>query len=117
MNGGVSKLRARRSRVKLSKALQDKLLDAVADTGAGMHGFRRGRHVNSSGTGLPPSYGKLSPASGELARDTVPVQSTKRDLDATSEVDPLPAKRARLTRTDAQQAGVEDEEEEQAAKV
>lgn len=114
MSGGVSKLRARRSRLTLSKALQE---DAVADTVAGMHGFRRGRHVNSSGTGLPPSYGKPSPASGDLARDTLPVQSTERDLDATSEVDPLPAKRARLTRTDAQQAGVEDEEEEQAVKV
>jgi hypothetical protein len=64
------------------------------DTGTPTHGFRRGRHVNSSGTGLPPSCRKPSPVSGDLARDTVPAQSTKRDLDATSEVDPLPAKRA-----------------------
>ena len=37
MNGGVSKARTRRSHVKLSKALQEKLLDAVANTGAGIH--------------------------------------------------------------------------------
>ena len=37
MNGGVSKARTRCSRVKLSKALQETLLGAVADTGAGIY--------------------------------------------------------------------------------
>ncbi|KAK0742203.1 hypothetical protein B0T21DRAFT_125650 [Apiosordaria backusii] len=45
------------------------------------------------------------------------MQSTKRDLDAIFEVDLLSAKKARLTQTDAQQAEVEDKEEEQAAKT
>lgn len=53
---------------------------------------------------------------GDIALNP-PLQSTKRRLDAASEIDLLPAKRARLTRTDAQQPGVEDEEAEQAVKV
>ncbi len=37
MNGGVSKAWTRRSRVKLSKSLQETLLDAVASIAAGVH--------------------------------------------------------------------------------
>jgi hypothetical protein len=37
MNGGVLKARIHGPRVKLSKTLQEKLLDAVASKGGGMH--------------------------------------------------------------------------------
>lgn len=37
MNGGVSKTRTRRSGLRLSKALQETLLAAVASAGAGMN--------------------------------------------------------------------------------
>ncbi|KAI1808846.1 hypothetical protein F4811DRAFT_558909 [Daldinia bambusicola] len=90
MNSGVSKARTCRSR----------LLNAIAGNIAE----------------LPQSYREQSPRSGDLARDTTPVQVLKRELDAT-ESDPSPEKRARLTRTDAQQPGVEDKKTEQASKT
>ncbi|KAK0727124.1 hypothetical protein B0T26DRAFT_737918 [Lasiosphaeria miniovina] len=85
MNGRVSKAWTRGSRVQLSKALQETLLDAVAGNIAGAH-------------------------SGDFAGAATPVQARKRRLDGT-ESDPSPAKRARLTRTDTQQPGVEKSEQ------
>ncbi|KAK3384499.1 hypothetical protein B0T24DRAFT_646389 [Lasiosphaeria ovina] len=61
--------------------------------------------VNSPGTEIPRVQ---SPVSGGLARDATPVQTAKRQLDATSQSDP---KRARLTRTGAQRPGVEKAEQ------
>ncbi|KAK0624759.1 hypothetical protein B0T17DRAFT_590603 [Bombardia bombarda] len=95
MNGGVTKARTRRPRATPSKAVQAKLLDAAAD--------------KSVGAELTQSHREQSLVNGGLARDATPVPTAKRQLDATPESDPLPAKRARLTRTDAQQPGVEKE--------
>ncbi|KXX83304.1 hypothetical protein MMYC01_200195 [Madurella mycetomatis] len=92
MNSGVSKTQARRPRVKLSKALQEFFVDAVASTSAE----------------LPQSHRKQSPVNGTLTRDGAAVWATKRPLDEASE-DLLPAKKARLTQEDAQQLGIEDE--------
>ncbi|KAF1994144.1 hypothetical protein P154DRAFT_557414 [Amniculicola lignicola CBS 123094] len=77
MNGGVSKLP-----------------DGVTRTCAA------GSHVNSySGVELLPSPREQPPANRDLTRG---LQSTKRRLNATPEIDPQPLKRARLSRTDAQ---------------
>lgn len=73
--------------------------------------------LNLSGTEHPPGRREKPPVTGDLDRDAVPVQSTKSQLDATSEIDLLPAKRARSTRTDTQRPGVADEKEDQADKV
>ncbi|KAK5651176.1 hypothetical protein OQA88_13194 [Cercophora sp. LCS_1] len=100
MNGGVSKAQARRSRVKLSKVLQETLLDALADTGAE----------------IPRSHRAQPTADEFLARDATPIQATKRRLDETSESNPPPAKRARLARAGAQPPGVEEEKAEQGSK-
>jgi len=116
MDGGVSKARTRRSRVQLSKTLQETLLDAVASNIAGVHAQRLKRLVNPSGTELSRSHREQSPESGHPARDATPVQAQKRRLDAT-ESDLVPAKRARLTRTAMQQPGIEDKKAEQAGKV
>jgi hypothetical protein len=103
MNGGRPKSRIRRSRVNLSTSPEEPL-DAVASTGTGMRVdnalFRSvGIYVNSSGTELPQSHTEQSPVS---TRDA-PVQAAKRRrINATSESDPLPAKRARWARADAQ---------------
>ncbi|KAF1828994.1 hypothetical protein BDW02DRAFT_634779 [Decorospora gaudefroyi] len=94
MNSRVSKPQTRHSRVKLPEAL---LLDTVASTGAE----------------LRASHRRQSPVSG--ARDA-PVQPTKRRFDATPEIDPLPAKRARLTRTGTQRPEIENEKLKQADK-
>jgi hypothetical protein len=108
MRGGVSKSRARRSHLNPFKASQGKLLDAVASKSAGIAYrqcpcFRRaGRHANSSGTEFPPSHRHRFPVGGDLAQGTTPLQSGKRQLDAASTSHLLPAKRARLTRTDVQ---------------
>lgn len=100
MKGGVSKeWTCRRSRVKLSKALQETLLDALESTG------------------LPQGQRESSLQSGGFAGDPTPMQARKRRLDAITESDPLPAKRARLTQTDTQNPRIEDEESEQADKV
>ncbi|KAI0868062.1 hypothetical protein GGS24DRAFT_514118 [Hypoxylon argillaceum] len=101
MHSGVSKARARRSRIKLSKSLQEQLLVAAA---------RKDSDHPQSYTGQPQ-------VSIDLNRATVPVQSTKRPLDALSEIDLLPAKRARLELTDAQQPSVEDDEVERVSKT
>lgn len=93
MNSGVSQACTGCPRLKPS-VTQKGLLDAVATTG------------------------EQSAESGYLAGDATPVQTRKRRLDATPEVDdPFPAKRARSTRTDIAQPGVEDRNVEQAAKV
>ncbi|TPX14894.1 uncharacterized protein E0L32_005003 [Thyridium curvatum] len=78
MNGGISKTRTRRSGVRLSKALQETLLAAVARAGAEP----------------PQSPEEQSPVGRYLPWDAL-LQSTKRSLDATFDIDPLPAKRAR----------------------
>ncbi|KAK0655345.1 hypothetical protein B0T16DRAFT_451044 [Cercophora newfieldiana] len=96
MNCGVSKARTGRSRLKPLNTSQKELLDAVASTGAE----------------LPPSRREKSLQSGDLAGDTKPVQTRKRRRDATTKSDPVPGKRARLTRTDTQQPGVEGEKAE-----
>ena len=66
---------------------------------------------------LPQSYREQSPEGGYLAGDATSVQAWKRRFDATSKGDSLPAKRARPTRTNTQQLGVEDQKADQAAKV
>ncbi|KID89012.1 heterokaryon incompatibility protein, partial [Metarhizium majus ARSEF 297] len=103
MNCGVSNAWTGRSPLKSPNSSQKKLLDAVASRGAG--------------TELPQSHREQSAESGDLAGDATPVQARKRLLDATSEGDPSPAKRARSTRTDTQRPGVEDEKSEQAAET
>ncbi|KAI0406291.1 hypothetical protein F4802DRAFT_109555 [Xylaria palmicola] len=80
--GGVSKAYTGRSRVRLSKALQETLL---------------------ANLGLLQSPKIQSRSSGNLPQDVFP-PSKKRLLDATFDSDPLPAKRARLTGTYGQQA-------------
>ncbi|KAI0011689.1 hypothetical protein F4779DRAFT_173757 [Xylariaceae sp. FL0662B] len=96
--GGVLKKQTRRRGLKPPKASQEKLLDAVASQAAS--------------TELLRSRKEQSPVREGLSRDSEPVQSTKRRLKAT-ESDPLPAKRARSTRTDAQPREVVDEQAEQ----
>ncbi|KAF4511874.1 hypothetical protein G6O67_001078 [Ophiocordyceps sinensis] len=100
MYGGVPKAWTRRSRVKLSTALQETLLDAIANNAE-----------------LPQNHREQSPERGDLAQDVTPVQAPKRRLDTTTESDSLPAKRCRLTRTDAQQPEIEDKSAEKAAKT
>ncbi|KAI5918409.1 hypothetical protein F4810DRAFT_575963 [Camillea tinctor] len=97
MNGGISKARTRRPRVNLSKALQETLLAAITDPSAELlQGPRDQRLVD-----------------GDISLDA-PLQSKKRPLDdVTSDIDPLPAKRARLAQTDTQQPRVEQETAEQ----
>ncbi|KAH7175724.1 hypothetical protein EDB81DRAFT_18086 [Dactylonectria macrodidyma] len=95
MNGRVTKAQTRRSLATPSKAVQAKLLDAAADKSAE----------------LPRSHREQSPVNKGLTQDAAPVPTAKRQLDATPESDPLPAKRARLTQTDAQQPRVEKAEQ------
>ncbi|KAF2461177.1 hypothetical protein BDY21DRAFT_361162 [Lineolata rhizophorae] len=93
MNGRITKARTRRSREKPSKALEEKLVDA-----------------------LPRSH-QQPPANRGPSRDLKPVPTAKRQFDAiSSEKDPLPAKRTRLMRTDTERLGV-DEEIEKVAKT
>lgn len=54
---------------------------------------------------------------GDPDQDAVPAQPTKRQLDTVSEINPLPAKRARLAQTDVQPSGVGDEKAEPTDKV
>ncbi len=112
MNGGRTKARTRRSRATPTKAMQRNLLATAPHKGVGMQSstlFREsGMIVNSPGTEIPRVQ---SPVNGGLARDVTPEQTAKRQLDATSESDPLPAKRARLTRTGALRPGVEEAEQ------
>ncbi|KAK0703571.1 hypothetical protein B0T26DRAFT_681229 [Lasiosphaeria miniovina] len=68
---------------------------------------RKRTTINSSGTELSQSRREQSPVNGGLARHATPVPTVKSQLDATSENDPLPAKRVRLTRTGIQRPGVE----------
>ncbi|KAI0102470.1 hypothetical protein GGR51DRAFT_527478 [Nemania sp. FL0031] len=87
MHSPVSKARTRRrSRIKLSKSLQEQLLDAVARKSA-----------------------EQPQVDVDLNRAAAPVQSTKRQLDTPSEIDPLPTKRARLTSADTRQPSVEND--------
>ncbi|KAI1274227.1 hypothetical protein F5Y07DRAFT_219128 [Xylaria sp. FL0933] len=89
---------AQRPRVRLSKALQATLLDAIA------------RNIPE----LPRTRREPSPESGDPSGDARPVQARKRRLEVTDS-DPLPAKRARLEQTDdTQQPRAEDEKAEQA---
>ncbi|KAK0622001.1 hypothetical protein B0T17DRAFT_493439 [Bombardia bombarda] len=119
MNGRVEKSR-RSSRAKLSKASQERLLDAALSQGAGTpvdphrQVSRTVRQVTSC-TGHAQDCREES-AEG-FARVAPPEPSRKRQLDATSDIDPLPAKRARSTRTDTQRPGVEVEEAEQTAET
>jgi hypothetical protein len=68
-------------------------------------------------TELPRSHQEQFPVSGYLPKDATSVLVRKRQLDETSENDPLPAKRTLLTRLNAQQLGLEHRETEQADKV
>ncbi|KAJ8125690.1 hypothetical protein O1611_g7947 [Lasiodiplodia mahajangana] len=65
------------------------------------------------GTELSQSPEDQSPVGRDSPNDVL-LQSAKRSLDATFDIDSLPAKRARLTRTDGQQPGVENGKLEQA---
>ncbi|KAK0613145.1 hypothetical protein B0T17DRAFT_511485 [Bombardia bombarda] len=100
MNSGVSKARTRRSRVHLSKALQETLLDAIAGNIAE----------------LPRSYQEQSLERGDPAGNATPVQVWKRQFDA-PESDPSPTKRARLIRIDTQQPKFENKKAKQADKT
>lgn len=86
--------------MKLSRALQETLLAAVA----------------SADAELPQSFEEQSPVRRDLPQNAF-LQSTKRPLDATFDVDPWPAKRARLTRTDEQQPGAWNKKPEQAVET
>lgn len=62
---------------ELPKLLQEKLLDAVASEGAGMHVSSAlvsgvGRHVDSSGKRLPPSHSEQSPVCRRQERALLP---------------------------------------------
>ncbi|KAK0635023.1 hypothetical protein B0T17DRAFT_515079 [Bombardia bombarda] len=98
MNGRVEKLR-RSSRAKLSKASQARLLDAALNQGAG--------HAKDCREEFAEGF----------ARIATPEPSRKRRIDATFNVGPLPAKRARSVRTDTQRPGIEDEKAEQTAET
>jgi hypothetical protein len=108
MRDGVTKpWRTSRSRPNLPKLSQEKLLDAVASKGPGMHvgsaivsGVER--HVDWPDKELPPSYSEQSQAS---------------QPDSASEIHSLPAKRARSTPTDTRQPRVEGGKAEQVAKA
>jgi hypothetical protein len=116
MNDGISNAKTHRAHLEPPEASQEKLVGAVASTGAGMSVCNSERPFFSLVIGLPQSHRELPPASG-LARDE-PLQATKRQLDTTPRTHQLPAaKRARLENTDAQQPRVEYEELEQVAEV
>ncbi|KAK3365273.1 hypothetical protein B0T24DRAFT_598558 [Lasiosphaeria ovina] len=80
MNGGVTKARTRRATPFKLKRAELELLDAATDRSAE----------------LPQSYREQSLVNGSLDRHATPVPTVKRQLDATPENVPLPAKR--LTR-------------------
>ncbi|KAF2249901.1 hypothetical protein BU26DRAFT_482673 [Trematosphaeria pertusa] len=99
MNSRVYKWR-RCCRVKLSEDLQETLLGAVAN--------------NTAGIELPPKHPEQYSESEGLSGDAPPAPARKRHLDTTTESDPAPAKRARLTRADTQRPAVQDERAEPA---
>lgn len=68
-------------------------------------------------TELPQSHQEQFRVNEDLARDATPVQAKKRQLDKTSESDPLHAKRTRLACSSAQDLGVEELETKQSDKV
>ncbi|KAI1123615.1 hypothetical protein F5Y10DRAFT_285875 [Nemania abortiva] len=94
MNARISKASTGRSRLKLSRVLQEQLLEAVA---------RTGKHADHSAV------------SEHLLQDT-PHQNSKRRLDATK-IDLLPTKRIRLAQAAEDQPAVEDEKAEQVDKI
>ncbi|OTB10515.1 hypothetical protein K445DRAFT_322939 [Daldinia sp. EC12] len=96
MYGSITKAQFYHSRVKMSEALRNELLEALASTNAA----------------LPQSPKEQSPVTEDLARDAL-LQSRKRRL-TTSEIDSFPTKRTRLEPTDTQRDQVGDEETEQA---
>lgn len=67
-------------------------------------------------TELPQNPEDQSPVGRDLFGD-LPLRSAKRSLDAAFDIDPGPAKRARLTQTGGQQPGVWNEKLEQVAEV
>ncbi|KAI0871139.1 hypothetical protein GGS24DRAFT_504102 [Hypoxylon argillaceum] len=67
-------------------------------------------------TELPQNPEDQSPVGRDLFGD-LPLRSAKRSLDAAFDIDPGPAKRARLTRTGGQQPGVWNEKLEQVAET
>ncbi|KAI0879537.1 hypothetical protein GGS24DRAFT_437800 [Hypoxylon argillaceum] len=93
--------RVDRSHLKRPKSSPGKLLDAVARQGAE----------------LSPSPSDRSPVGGDLAQDTTSLNPRKRQLDTTDRVNTSPVKRARSTRTRAQQLGVRDGDREQVNKT
>lgn len=117
MDGGVSQARARRSRAKTPRALQETLLEALAGDSTGTHvdifPKTEGRLANSSGTESPRSRQVQSQESPGLAGDTTRAPARKRQLGVEVESDHLPAKIARPARiarpAGTQQPGVGDE--------
>ena len=122
MNRGISKARTHRSRVNLSKTLQETLLAAITDSSAGMSYLQLPRVwtvrscANSSRIELVPNPRDQPPVDGDISPDA-PLQSTKRPFNVTSDIDSLPTKRARLTQTDIQQPRVKEKTVKQADKV
>ena len=105
MEGRCRKSLARCSRLDLSTASREELLDAAGSKNTGTHINKclcLRKIVDSSGKEPLPSHPERSPVSVDLVQDTTASQSRKRRLDAASATDSLPAKETRLTRTDAQ---------------
>ncbi|KAH8910563.1 hypothetical protein BR93DRAFT_964430 [Coniochaeta sp. PMI_546] len=96
MNSRVSKARTRHSPMKLSQALQETRLDAVAS--------------NSEN----PQGREESPESGDRTEGTTPVQGRQRRRSVDLSIDRSDAKRARLAQTHTQQLEAQDEITEQA---
>jgi hypothetical protein len=119
MNARVTKNRTR-SRVKLSEACQEKLLDAVGRESEGMQ-YHPPRTLGQSdrvmliNITVNPSFDRQQATDSENL--TSPVHSKK--IDAALEIIPLPAKKSRLAQTNLRhlQQLIEADKAEQAAKV
>jgi hypothetical protein len=87
--------------VKLSQALQETLLDAVASKPAGTHVEKIQRlEVSANSSGAEDPQGREeSPESGDRAEGTAPVQGRKRRSSVDLGIDRSAAKRARLAQT------------------
>ncbi|KAL5426845.1 hypothetical protein PMIN06_007694, partial [Paraphaeosphaeria minitans] len=97
MDAAVSK--TRRSHIRLPEYLQETLLAEVAS-------IATGTELSPDQLEQSPDQLEQSPERKGLSGDTTPVLAWKRRLDATS--DPVPVKRARFTRTNTRQPGINE---------